>query len=392
MSVHKLKEVRGLSPGIKAWLWRWRWPLMVLGVGAYSLLTAAQHYTAMVNKKVPVGDNSDFGMFVRAALTMWYGWALLAPAIWIVATRWGFRRLSWPSALGLHLLLAPIFTIAQLAVHVLIDIPVEWMLHQPFDPIAHFREIFPGYYVRDVVTYWVIVGLVHGIEFYRATRRQQLRASQLEMRLAEARLQVLKAQLQPHFLFNTLHAISALMHRDVDEADRMVARLSQLLRMSLDTAGLQEVSLRQELELLKPYLEIESARFGERLRIALDIDPAALDAQVPSLVLQPLVENAIRHGVAPRAAPGRIEVRATQQEGALTLTVKDDGPGLKGAAPEDIRRGVGLSNTEARLFELYGARQKLRLADATGGGFEVTVTLPFRREESRAQDSNSHRR
>jgi LytS/YehU family sensor histidine kinase len=202
-------------------------------------------------------------------------------------------------------------------------------------------------------------------------------------------------QLQPHFLFNTLHAISALMHRDVAAADRMIARLSELLRMSLDTASEQEVSLSRELEFIRPYLDIERNRFGDRLAVEMKIDPEALDAQVPNLVLQPLVENAIRHGISNRAAAGRIEIHATRLNGDVVLRVSDDGPGMPAGGAESLKLGVGLNNTRARLEHLYGGDFRFELGNASTGGFEVHVTIPYRNAvqgNRRASHPNADRR
>ena len=185
-------------------------------------------------------------------------------------------------------------------------------------------------------------------------------------------------QLHPHFLFNTLHSISALIRRDPDAADKMIARLGDFLRLTLENSGAQEVSLQKELEFLKCYLEIERVRFQDRLTTRLDIEPRALDAAVPNLILQPIVENAIRHGVAPRSAPGHVEISAKRGERALRIQVRDNGPGLSAiTAPDDaFREGLGLTNTRARLARLYGAAHRFELEDAPGGGLLVTLEIP----------------
>ena len=183
-------------------------------------------------------------------------------------------------------------------------------------------------------------------------------------------------QLHPHFLFNTLHAISALIHKDVELADRMLARLGDLLRTTLENANLQEVSLQQELDFIEPYLEIEKARLGPRLTVHMNIDPAAAAASVPNLILQPLVENAIRHGIAPRAEAGHIAIDAHRENGCLRLAVHDDGPGLK--QPGLVPHGIGLSNTRARLEKLYGANHRFELSAGARGGLHVAITIPFR--------------
>jgi LytS/YehU family sensor histidine kinase len=229
------------------------------------------------------------------------------------------------------------------------------------------------------------VGVSHGIEYYRRFRERELRASQLETRLAAARLEALRAQLQPHFLFNTLHAISALMNRDVEAAERMLARLSDLLRLTLDSAGEPMVPLKRELEFLAGYLEIEQTRFADRLTVQMNVEPDALDAPVPSLLLQPLVENAVRHGIAPRATPGRIEIRARRADGALHIEIEDNGRGL----PREMREGLGLSNTRARLEQLYGPahRFELRAAKGDGSGTLVQLVLPMQSENRAPQES-----
>jgi LytS/YehU family sensor histidine kinase len=192
--------------------------------------------------------------------------------------------------------------------------------------------------------------------------------------LAQAELQNLKMQLHPHFLFNTLHAISVLMQEDVTAANRMLVRLSELLRLTLENAGTQETALRQELEFLRLYLEIEQTRFQDRLAVKIEVDPAALDARVPSLILQPLVENALRHGIARNPGAGVIEIRAHRESELLRLEVRDNGPGLRA----EVEEGVGLSNTRARLAQLYGGAARFEINNAADGGALATALLPFR--------------
>jgi LytS/YehU family sensor histidine kinase len=201
----------------------------------------------------------------------------------------------------------------------------------------------------------------------------------LEKRLAEAKLQALQMQLNPHFLFNTLHSISALMHRDVEAADRMIVLLSDLLRRALDGTKEHEVPLAQELDLLDRYLEIERTRFGDRLSVEVDIAPETLTARVPNLILQPLVENAIKHGIERVAGPRKIQLQAQRRAGRLILAVSDDGAGL--ATGGAVREGIGLSNTRARLQELYGQDQQLALTARAGGGLTVTLELPFHKHD-----------
>ena len=195
-----------------------------------------------------------------------------------------------------------------------------------------------------------------------------------------AQLEALKMQLHPHFLFNTLHSISALVHRDPEAADKMIARLGDFLRLTLENSGAAEVSLQKELEFLTCYLEIERVRFQDRLTTSLEVEPGALDTPVPNLILQPIVENALRHGVAQSKAPGRIEISAKRENGSLRIGVRDNGPGLVGvtASREGFREGVGLSNARARLEQLYGPSHRLELANAPEGGLLVTLVIPSR--------------
>jgi sensor histidine kinase YesM len=229
-------------------------------------------------------------------------------------------------------------------------------------------------------TYWAILGVIYAFNYYRKYRQHELKASHLETQLAQAQLQALKMQLHPHFLFNTLHAISSLMRKDVEAADSMITRLSDLLRLTLENTGVQEVTLRQELEFLERYLEIEQTRFRDRLQVRMEIEPDTLDARVPNLILQPLVENAIRHGIAPRSAPGWIEIRAARDGETLQLQVRDNGPGLPPIGQPTLKEGVGLANTRARLEQLYGAAQNFELSNREEGGLLVSLTLPFRAE------------
>jgi two-component system, LytTR family, sensor kinase len=189
---------------------------------------------------------------------------------------------------------------------------------------------------------------------------------------------VLRLQLHPHFLFNTLHTISALMHKDLRAADRMLALLGDLLRDSFERVGAQEVSLKQELGFLDRYLEIERTRFRDRLSVTVRVDPEALDAVVPNLLLQPLVENAIRHGIGRRQDAGRIEISARRENDRLDVRIRDDGPGLPEGTETALRAGVGLANTAARLQQLYPNGHRFDLKNRPEGGLEVALEIPFR--------------
>ncbi|MCI0417983.1 MAG: histidine kinase, partial [Acidobacteria bacterium] len=231
-----------------------------------------------------------------------------------------------------------------------------------------------------VLVYWGILGAYQGLDYHRKFREREKRAVQLEAQLVQAQLQALKMQLHPHFLFNTLHSISALLHEDLDAADRMIARLGDFLRLTLENSGEHEVTLQRELEFLKCYLEIERIRFQDRLTVRYEIDPETLDALVPNLVWQPIVENAIRHAIAPRAGSGCIEVRARRLGPKLELQVKDDGPGLPPSRSFNsaFSEGVGLANTRERLRQHYGSDHWFGLCNGAEKGLVVTLEIPFK--------------
>jgi LytS/YehU family sensor histidine kinase len=234
----------------------------------------------------------------------------------------------------------------------------------------------------NFLIYWMAISIQSLIAFYDEYRERELRSAHLETQLAQARLAVLKNQLQPHFLFNTLNSVTELIYENQKDAELMVANLSDLLRMSLDKMHIQEVPLRQELEFLRKYLEIEKVRFEERLQVKLDIAPDTLESAVPNMILQPLVENSIRHGIAPLADGGRVDISAERRNGALRIRVADNGTGLtkKGHA-----EGVGLSNTRARLEQLYGAKYLFEITELERG-LEVSMQIPFRTEMSGHED------
>ena len=314
---------------------------------------------------------------------VWYPLALLAPAILWCGQRFRLERTSWPWALPLHLGLTLIYDLA----HTAITIPLlSWFwpgdaLMPSMMQVAVRRLI--GRLPVSLLTYWLILGAGYAFEYYRRYREEQvqasqleLRASQLEARLVQAQLQTLRMQLQPHFLFNTLHAVSTLMEDDIKAARRMIARLSELLRLTLEQSNQQEVSLQQELETLSRYLEIEQIRFQDRLQVEMQIAPETLNARVPHLILQPLVENAIRHGIAPLSSAGRIEIKAERKDGWLEMRVRDDGPGAP-AGEATLKEGIGLANTRARLEQLYGREHRFEMSNAADGGMLVTLTIPF---------------
>jgi two-component system, LytTR family, sensor kinase len=333
---------------------------------------ASQYYLSSLKAGRPV----SWSHAVSWSLGDWYVWGLLSVPIIHLARRFRFDDVRWTRSVAIHLVASAGFSLVYMVLRAWLGQVQSWIGGTP----VSFGDAFNWLVVKSVhfnlLTYWVIVSVSHAFAYYRQFQERALRASELEKRLAQAKLQALQMQLNPHFLFNTLNAIASLMHMDVKAADRMITQLADLLRYALESTDAHEVPLRQELSFLERYLEIEKTRFGRRLSVRLEIAPETLDALVPNLLLQPLVENAIRHGIEKRSKAGRIELQSRCKEGRLHLEVRDNGPGLPAAPPE--RKGIGLANTRARLQQLYGKGQSLELRNAEGGGVVVDVWLPFR--------------
>lgn len=278
----------------------------------------------------------------------------------------------WVFHLGLSLAftvvgLATAFTIGQLF-HGLPSVPKAVLWHQ-------FARFFWRYFHLAFMDFVIAIGAYTAVDMYRRFKARELQSSQLEARLAQAQNEALRTELQPHFLFNALHSVSALIDRDPAAADRMLSRLGDLLRQTLDLSGKQEVSLRQELAILQNYLEIQRIRFLDRLKVCMDCPEALMEARVPCFMLQPQVENALKHGLAKRSGSGLIVVRARAERGRLTLEVEDDGCGLSDFPP---RPGIGTANTKARLELLYGEDQSFELMPVPTGGTLARIRLPHR--------------
>ena len=232
-----------------------------------------------------------------------------------------------------------------------------------------------------LVFYALVLAFAQATNYYKRYREEELHALQLESQLSRSQLDALKMQLHPHFLFNALNSISALQMEDTEAAQEMTAQLGDFLRMTLENVGTHEVTLEKEIEFLECYLDIEKVRFGRRLTTNIEIAPELLNCRVPNLILQPLVENAIRHGIAPNAALGQINIRAARENGWLKIAVADNGKGIeKEKMNRVLTSGLGLSNTQARLEQLYGADFRFDLQNAASGGLLVTLRLPHKQE------------
>jgi two-component system, LytTR family, sensor kinase len=308
------------------------------------------------------------------SLADWYVFALLSVIPLRQARRFGLDGPDWGARFAIHFMTSIVFSVLFVGLRSFVALWQPGALAGT-NYVEGFKVLLGKTWHFNLLIYWVILSVAHALELYRKFQERVTRTAELERRLAEARLQALQMQLNPHFLFNTLHAISALMHQDVDAADRMIIRLSELLRHALESTDQQETSLREEIHFLRRYLEIEETRFGDRLTIELHIAPDTEDLLVPNLVLQPLVENAIQHGIEPHARAGRVTVRSRREGETLLLEVRDTG---NGAPAGDWQEGVGLSNTRSRLRQLYGDRHTFTLGPAPGGGFQAVIQLPCR--------------
>ena len=310
-----------------------------------------------------------------------YLWALLTPPIFRLASRHTIERTGWPErvmlvVVGLVLAIGVDLATSSMR-HLLFYTPVP--LSPELEAVARLRRLW---FMNEFIVFVAVLAAGFARNYflrYRARREEAInlkaQAAQLQAQLAGARLAALRNQLNPHFLFNTLHAISALVERDPRGVRRMIARLSELLRTTLDEADEPEVPLYREITFIERYLEVMQIRFQGRLEVSIDVDPALRNAPVPNLILQPLVENAIKHGVSRIVGAGSIQLAARREHERLVLSVRDNGPGpgARGTA-----EGFGLRNTRERLQQLYGAEQSLTLQAAPGGGALAAVSLPLR--------------
>ncbi|WP_221033090.1 sensor histidine kinase [Actomonas aquatica] len=304
-------------------------------------------------------------------------WALLTPVVWWLRRVVPLRMGNWFGGVGFHFSLSLLIMLGYYLARIL------FVMVREGESLAAFWNVavgnFFGRNLIDLVFYWAIIGSGYTFEIYRKYKNEQIKAAQLESRLVRTELSSLKQQLHPHFLFNTMNTISVLVREERNtEAVSLLSKLSALLRISLDTSRVEEVTVRQEMEFLERYIDIQKMRFADRLSVDTDISSEALEARIPNLLLQPLVENAIIHGVAPKNGPGRVRVAGVVKDGRLHLEVADDGLGIDNAKNVRSREGIGLSNTRERLARLYGAHSQLVLKSEPGQGTTVSIVLPCR--------------
>jgi signal transduction histidine kinase len=320
--------------------------------------------------RTKLGMPEDFTRMAAGIFLEYWIYAALTPAVLYMAQQFPFKEANWPQTVFLHFCFYFVFSWASVGLGELLHVPM--MLPKDYHGSTLWIR-FLGSFYYSLWMYWPIVIIWNAYEYYERYTERDRRAVQLETELTRAELEALRNQLHPHFLFNTLNSIASLMHEDVQGADDMIADLSYMLRAYLKDTSEQEISLRQELDLLETYLRIQKRRFENQLTYELDVPETLYNAAVPTLLLQPFVENAILHGIAPRTTPGHVIVAARQVGVQLVLSVADDGVGCK---PVETQ-GIGMTNSRSRLKQLYGENQSLELVSHEGRGTTVTVKLPF---------------
>lgn len=347
------------------------WPYLGLWT-VVVVVFAVQNFWADLLKGHEVWSVWDY---LRWSAIRWYIWAALAPLVFRLAKRYPVRSPLRLLNLGAQLPASFCITFLAMGIGAFVSTAFE---PSGFDVQIRYWIDYAG---TGLLTYWALVAMQQATQFYEEKTQREVEASRLASELAQSRLEVLRTQLQPHFLFNTLHAIATLMAEDAPAAESMLLRLSELLRAFLEDNQGQEISLRRELALLELYLGIQRTRFKDRLTTRIDIAPDALDGAVPSLILQPLVENAIRHGIGRRVGGDCIEVEARREKGTLCIDVRNRNSVLTPGGKPD--HGIGLSNTDMRLRELYGEAGWVSLEPAMPHGVVCRLRLPFREIEDR---------
>src|SRR6516162_2922361 len=363
----------------KQWVRVWAIGFVLWTVLALLSATGAHVYMAAM------GSPESWAQLLAWTVSVSVVWSVLTPVVYELTRRFTFDRNSWTTSLPIHLVACVVLTVLAAVVIVLLDPMITWTPEKHVSFFAHTLSRF----LMDFQRYWYIVLITQAIAYYGKYQERQLRSSQLEAQLANAQLEVLKIQLEPHFLFNTLNSIASLARHDGVAAEDMTLQLADLLRMSLDGVGVHEVPLHQELTFLQKYVDIQLTRFHDRLSVETEIDPRTLDTLVPNLILQPLVENAIRHGISPRRAPGLVRITTWRDRDDVWMEIRDNGVGFtrnRGAAPPE---GVGLRNTRGRLRQLYNDDHAMVLEDAPGGGCTVKIRVPYRTSSEEVTTANA---
>lgn len=355
---------------------RKRWWLLCLGFCTWTLLGLSFALSTYLGA-LQDGVHISWSRIVSGYLADFYLWGMLSPLIFKMARRYELRA-RFPRNLLIHIGLSIALSFVVLSA----ASPLVWyfgyvnLARNPTLAVLWRNNAFSIYYFHQGLTiYWTTLVVAHALHYYRGVRQGEARAAQLAAQLAQAQLQALKMQIHPHFLFNTLNSIAALLHQDVEVADRMIARLGDFLRLTLNRSDAETTNFAQELEFLTCYLEIERTRFADRLIVEMEVEPHTLGVIVPNLILQPLVENAIRHGVARKTTGGHITIRACKKGDRFIVQIEDNGPGLRPNS-KGTNSGIGLSNTRARLEQHYPNDHRLEIANVPNRGVVVTLEIP----------------
>ncbi len=361
--------------------------LTMLGIAFFLQTIYADSFDASSEVVKPT-FNETVNVFVDRMAAA-YLWLVMTPLIIWVAERLSIRTLPFVAVIALHLVFGLVFTFLHIPIYTtyifVIHSFIPWMYSGVFEkmPSVSYADyvvtsIAKVNHVYRLLYYSIIIAVHFAFDYFRKYSERELRASQLEVQLKEAQIRTLHQQLQPHFLFNTLNGISSLMYKSVDEADKMLTYLGDLLRISLERMNIQEVPLKDDIAFIERYLLIEKTRMGDRLIVRTNFHPDTLDALVPCMMAQPILENAIKHGVSPQAKQGTITATSWREAEKLFLQIEDDGKGLTASLESSLTKGYGIKNTLDRLTILYGKNHSLTFTNKETGGLRVTLSIPFR--------------
>ncbi len=357
------------------------WPLWLIIFGFwtfFSFLYANQIYFEMLHNP---NMHHSWWRIAFWQLLVWYVWGFLSPLILTVGRRFPLEGTARLRGLLVHVvgcvLLSALHVAAATALRMIIRPFDVWSDALTFLP--QYQDELHAFFLFDVLVYWAIFGVGYAFDYRERYRERESQASELKAQLAQAQLESLKMQLHPHFLFNTLHTIAGLVRsNEKGPAVNMISGLSDLLRHALESANEQQVPLREELKFIELYLDIQKVRFSDRLTVQMEIAPDTLEALVPNLILQPLVENAIRHGISLKNSAGLLSIKSCYENGHVQIIVSDDGPGLPSGWHIEKSAGIGLANTNERLKHLYGTAYRFELSNGSQAGTTASITIPFR--------------
>lgn len=353
----------------------WKVTCVIVGCWFFlALLFTPQTYLSNLRSPTPLTWLRAFA----ATLILFQVWAVLTPPLLWLGGRFPLERRRLLRNLAIYLLLSgPVALLHIVLLQIVNNLVLTWS--RSYEPPVPIPALLVGLGATDIMVYWGIVAVSQAVNYFRKYQER-------EFRLAQAQLQALRMQLHPHFLFNTLNAIAELVYSDPKAADRCILSVSELLRFSLESHRSQEVTLKEEIDFLEKYLGIQKMLMRDRLRVRLNVEPETLDASVPNMLLQPLVENAIKHGISPRPEGGNIEVYARRLDGKLYVEITDDGLGMH---EQPDGKGVGLVNTRERLKHLYGHAQAFNLSSFPGRGVTIRISLPFKEARNNGDDPHA---